>query len=103
MKVLKYMFRIWITPLMISVVIFTAYQLGLLINQTVFIVLLLASGISGQLIQVWLENRQKNKQQKIRVQEAEREETKEDPLEKLPKKVQDLIKEAESLNEEVQK
>ena len=100
-KVLLYLLRISITPFLIMIVVLPAFLFGWIQSQATFIILLLASGITGEVIQHYLVRWQKNRKElldeesKPNVTEEE-----EEPLSKLPLEVQELIREGESLNEQ---
>lgn len=95
--------RISITPFIICVVVLPAYFFKLIHSQTSFIVVLLIAGIAGQVIQYYVQEWHKKKNG-IKTEKKKVEiETEEVPLSKLPKEVQDLIKEAESLNDDEQR
>lgn len=102
LKLIQFFFRTSITPFMILVIVLPAYFLHWIQNQTTFIIFLMVSGILGQIIQYNLQQRHKRKNGMLQEKSEVLEEVKEDPLSKLPKEVQDLIREGEQLNQDEQ-
>lgn len=94
------MLRVYITPLLLVVIILPAYYFGWIQSQTTFIIFLVIAGVTGQVIQYQLQEWQRRKsgikKEKVIIEEEEEI----DPLSQLPKEVQDLIKEGESLQGE---
>lgn len=77
-----------------------AYFLGWITNQTSFITFLLVSGILGRIIQYYVQKRLSDKDEDEKDQDSSEEQK--DPLAQLPKDVQELIKEGDSIAEENQ-
>lgn len=100
LELIKYMLRVYITPLLLVVIILPAYYFGWIQSQATFIIFLVIAGVTGQVIQYYVQEWQKRKSG-IKTKKAEIEVVEEiDPLSQLPKEVQDLIKEGESLQGE---
>jgi hypothetical protein len=102
LKLIQYFLRVTITPIMILIIVLPAYYLKLIHNQSSFIIFLILAGISGQVIQYYVQQHHNRKNGMVKEKKEALEEVNEDPLSKLPKEVQDLIKEGESINQDEQ-
>lgn len=98
LNLLKFMLRSFITPIVLTMIVLPLYLIGWITNQTEFIVALVVAGVLGQMLQYWTKERGKKKEG---IKKEKKKEVEDVPKSKpLPKEVQDLIAEAESLKSE---
>lgn len=100
-KLFVYLFRISITPMMIAGIMLPVYFLGWIESKSMYIGLLLFSGILGQIIEHYVHERYKKKNGLTKKKKEEKPVEEEDPLSKLPPEVQELIREGESIQDNV--